>query len=158
MTKLILQLDQPELQELFAILAWSLWFCRNKIRVNELGKVPHDVVSWANNFRHEYQSIKKGTNADRQKENVKWVPPPQGWFKVNVDGAIFKETNKAGIGVVVCDSQGWVLAALSEKVDGVQDAEDIEALAIRRAIRFAIQTSFNCVIIESDSLSVVKAI
>ena len=51
-----------------------------------------------------------------------------------------------------------MLAALSEKVDGVQDADVIEALAIRRAIRFAIQTSFNCVIIESDSLSVVKAI
>ena len=50
------------------------------------------------------------------------------------------------------------MAALSEIVDGVQDADVIEALAIRRAIRFAIQTSFNCVIIESDSLSVVKAI
>ena len=59
---------------------------------------------------------------------------------------------------MVCDSQGWVLAALTEKVDGVQDAEVIEALAIRRAIRFAIETSFNCVIIESDSLSVVEAI
>ena len=31
-------------------------------------------------------------------------------------------------------------------------------MAIRRAIKFAIETSFNCVIIESDSLSVVKAI
>ena len=60
--------------------------------------------------------------------------------------------------MVVRDSQGWVLAALTEKVDGVQDAEVIEALAIRQAIRFAIETSFNCVIIESDSLSVVKAI
>ena len=59
---------------------------------------------------------------------------------------------------MVRDSQGWVLAALSEKVEGVQDAEVIEALAIRRAIRFAIETSFNCVIIESDSLSIIKAI
>ena len=50
------------------------------------------------------------------------------------------------------------MAALTEKMDGVQDAEVIEALAIRRAIRFAIETSFNCVIIESDSLSVVKTI
>ena len=60
--------------------------------------------------------------------------------------------------MVVRDSQGWVLAALTEKVDGVQDAEVIKALAIRRAIRFAIETSFNCVIIESDSLLVVKSI
>ena len=96
--------------------------------------------------------------ADRPKENLKWVPPPQGWFKANVDGAIFKETNEVGIGVVVHDNQGWVLAALTEKVDGAQDAEVIEALAIRRAIRFAIETRFNCVIIESDSLLVVKPI
>ena len=54
--------------------------------------------------------------------------------------------------MVVRDSQGWVVAALTEKVDGVQDAEVIEALAIRQAIRFAIETSFNCAIIESDSL------
>ena len=83
---------------------------------------------------------------------------PQGWYKAKVDGDIFKETNKVGIGVVVRDSQGWVLVALSEKVEGVQDAEVIEALAIWQAIKFAIKTSFNCVIIESDSLSVVKAI
>nr|POE71500.1 hypothetical protein CFP56_34310 [Quercus suber] len=55
-------------------------------------------------------------------------------------------------------SQGWLLAALSKKVEGVQDAEVIEALALRWAIRFATETSFDCVIIESDSLSVVKAI
>ena len=59
---------------------------------------------------------------------------------------------------MVRDSQGWVLVALSEKVEGVQDAEIIEALAIWQAIKFAIETSFNCVIFESDSLSVVKAI
>nr|POE76554.1 putative ribonuclease h protein [Quercus suber] len=157
-TKFILQLDQPEVQELFAIIAWSLWFCRKEIRVNELDKVPHDVVSWANNFRLEFQSMKEGTKVARPKENLKWVPPPQGWFKANVDGAIFKVTNSAGIGVAVRDCQGWVLAALSEKVEGVQEAEVIETLAIRRPIRFAIETSFNCVIIESDSLGVVKAI
>ncbi|KAK9988416.1 hypothetical protein SO802_028655 [Lithocarpus litseifolius] len=160
-TNFIFQLDKPEVQELFAILAWSLWFCRNKIRVKELDKVPHDVVSWASNFKFEFQSMKEGSKAARPKENLKWVPrvpPPQGWFKINVDGAIFKETNEAGIGVVVRDSQGWVLAALSEKVKGVQDAGVIKALAIRRAIRFAIETSFSCVIIESDSLLVIKAI
>jgi len=126
--------------------------------MNELDKVPHDVVTWANNFRLEFQSMKEGMKAARPKENLKWVPPPQGWFKANVDVAIFKETNKAGIGVVVRDSQGWVLATLLEKVEGVQDAEVIEALAIRQAIKFAIETSFSCVIIESDSLSVVKTI
>nr|XP_023874167.1 uncharacterized protein LOC111986717 [Quercus suber] len=67
-------------------------------------------------------------------------------------------SDDSSIGVVVRDSQGWVLAALSEKVEGVQEAEVIETLAIRHAIRFAIETSFNCVIIESDSLEVVKTI
>ena len=60
--------------------------------------------------------------------------------------------------MVVRDSQGWVLAALSEKVKGVQDAKVIKALAIQRAIRFAIETSFSCVIIEIDYVSVIKTI
>ena len=75
-TNFIFQLDQPKLQELFAILAWFLWFCRNKIRVHKLDKVPHDMVSWANNFRLEFQSTKEGMKVARPKENLKWVPPP----------------------------------------------------------------------------------
>ena len=117
------------------------------------------LIKFPLNFTQSIYSLWSGYRSARPKGNLKWVPHPQGWFKANVGGAIFKETNNASIGVVVHDSQWWVLAALSEKVKGEQDANVIEALAsYRRAIKFAIEISFSCVIIESDSLSVVKAI
>ena len=30
-----------------------------------------------------------------------WKPPCEGWYKVNVDEAVFKESGSCGIGVVI---------------------------------------------------------
>nr|POE96222.1 hypothetical protein CFP56_65301 [Quercus suber] len=43
-----------------------------------------------------------------------WLPPQPSQYKANCDGATFQDTNSAGLGVVVCDSGGWVIAALSK--------------------------------------------
>ena len=37
-------------------------------------------------------------------------------LKINFDGVVFKETEEAGLGVVVRDSHGKVLASLAEKI------------------------------------------
>ena len=34
------------------------------------------------------------------------VPPKLGEYKINFDAAMFNESEKVGIGVVVCDSSG----------------------------------------------------
>ena len=37
-------------------------------------------------------------------------------LKINFDGVMFNDTEEAGVGVVVCDSQGKVIASLAEKI------------------------------------------
>ena len=37
-------------------------------------------------------------------------------MKINFDGALFGESDCVGLGVVICNSNGKVLAALSEKI------------------------------------------
>lgn len=68
---------------------------------------------------------------------TRWSPPPTFSFKINSDGAIFKETNEAGLRVVVWDSIGLVHASLSEKVLLPPSSDDVEAMAAARAILFA---------------------
>uniref|UniRef100_A0A2N9IR38 Peroxidase n=1 Tax=Fagus sylvatica TaxID=28930 RepID=A0A2N9IR38_FAGSY len=74
---------------------------------------------------------------------------------VNFDGAIFKDSNAGGIGVVIRDNAGMVIATLSQKVRGPQTVEMIEALAARRAIIFAKEVGIDDVEFEGDAVNVI---
>ena len=45
-----------------------------------------------------------------------WKPPTAETSKTNVDGAIFENEGEAGIGVVIRNSHGKVMASLSVKI------------------------------------------
>ena len=82
---------------------------------------------------------------------VHWLPPPLSQYKASCDRAIFQDTNSAGLGVVVQDSGGWVIAALSERINIPSSMEELEALACRRAFSFAIEIGLQDVVFEGDS-------
>ena len=46
---------------------------------------------------------------------VQWHPSPTSVYKINFDEAVFKDIGKAGVGVVVRNSDGQALASLSEQ-------------------------------------------
>ena len=50
------------------------------------------------------------------KTHVSWKAPPTDSFKINFDGAIFPRENKFGIRVVIRNSQGLVIASLSQQL------------------------------------------
>ena len=54
-------------------------------------------------------------------------------YKTNFDGAVFAKSREAGIGVVIRNSNGEVVVALSEKIPNPNSVEVLEALAARRA-------------------------
>lgn len=78
--------------------------------------------------------------------------------KVNFDGAVFKDLGEVGIGVVVLDSQGLVLASMSEKILLSQSITDVEAMVVVRAVNFVQDLSFPLVIIEGDLEIIIKAL
>ena len=47
-------------------------------------------------------------------EIMQWQPPMDLWFKVNVDGVTFAQSQTVGIGVLVRDFAGRVAATLSK--------------------------------------------
>lgn len=76
-------------------------------------------------------------------------------LKMNYNGAIFRESDKTRIGVVIRNSEGKVLAALSEKIVKPSTMEILELSAARRAVSFTAELGFTKFGYEGDFESVV---
>ena len=72
-------------------------------------------------------------------------------YKINFDGATFIDTYSAGLGVVARDLDGMVITPLSERIRLPPTVADLEALACRRAILFALELGLQDVVFEGDS-------
>ena len=79
-------------------------------------------------------------------------------FKINIDGAVFAEENCSGMGVIVQDREGLVIAVMSEKIPQLLKPIEIEAMAAIRAFEFAREVGISEAILERDSLLVIKAL
>lgn len=85
-----------------------------------------------------------------------WQPPNPGEYKTNFDGAMFTESDEAGLGVVVRDSNGLVVAAMEEKIKQPHSVECLEMLAARRAVMFVKEIGLQESHFEGDSELVIK--
>ena len=97
----------------------------------------------------EYFEIHKHPpKTQRITARTRWLPPPEGLYKANFDAAFFGNSGIAGIGVVVRDSKGEIIAALSQKILEPHSVDAAKALACSRAVVFAKELSLFSVIVE----------
>ena len=87
-----------------------------------------------------------------------WRPPPHPFFKMNFDAAIFNERGRSGFGPVIRNEHREVMAALSDIGPSVSGSEEVETLACRKAVEFAVDAGFSELIIGGDSINVMKAL
>ena len=77
---------------------------------------------------------------------------------INLDGAVFKESGEAGLGVIAQTSQGLVLASLAKKITFPPSVDDEEAMAAARAILFAQELGHSSFVLEGDSEIIINAL
>ena len=87
-----------------------------------------------------------------------WRPPTGLMYKLNFDASVFACTRSSGVGVIVRNSLGEVMAGLSARGPAVANSEEAEALACRKAVEFAMDAGFTNLVIEGDNAAVIKAI
>ena len=87
-----------------------------------------------------------------------WQAPPESKFKLNFDAAIFSALGCSGMGVIIPNEKGEVMAAMSARGPLVNDSLGAEALACHRALDFAVDIGFSDLIIEGDSVHVMNEI
>ena len=64
----------------------------------------------------EYQDAHLRPMLFKDATDNRWVSPVFPWYKVNVDAAVFAHLGMVGIGVIICDHEGFVVAALSKRL------------------------------------------
>ena len=106
----------------------------------------------------EYRAIFPPTPPSRTRTRTRWKPPPVDIFKINFDGAVSAEESCSGVGVIVRNREGLVIAAMSEKIPQILQPIEIEAMAATRALEFAREVGISEAILEGDSVMVIKAL
>ena len=79
-------------------------------------------------------------------------------YKINFDVAVFANMATSGIGVVIWNDRGQVMAALSSKGHAMVDSEEAEVVACRKALEFVVDAGFSKLIVEGDNINVMNSI
>ncbi|XP_071678543.1 uncharacterized protein [Lolium perenne] len=99
-------------------------------------------------------AVKRGKN----KEDVKWDPPPQGWIKVTVDGSFLQEHERGTTGAVIRDHLGKIIVDAGNTIPRCNSVEEAEAFALLEGAKLAKEWTNGLVIFESDCIQVVNAV
>ena len=79
-------------------------------------------------------------------------------LKINVDGALSKPSCSAGIGVVIRDDVGSIVVALSKHFHVPLGPLEVEAKAFEAGLQLAWDLGFQNVVLEGDSLVIVRTL
>ncbi|KAL2926351.1 hypothetical protein RDABS01_011624, partial [Bienertia sinuspersici] len=138
---------------IFWSILWGIWLQRNAWVFERKKRDAMDVIKKAIGVVGEYiqanEEAKSSYNDNRSPS--KWHPPGEGYYKVNADAAML-EKNRVGIGAVMRDREGDVMASTCKQILGEYDVEVAEALAARHALQVALEIGLTKIILEVDNL------
>ncbi|XP_059436609.1 uncharacterized protein LOC132169617 [Corylus avellana] len=145
---------------MFAQLSCHVWFCRNKW-VHEgtfvdpnliLQKTVEDIMTYAQLQQKEPAENNVSTHLKA------WLAPTQGWYKANWDVAIDKLNERVGIGVVLRDEKGQVIATMCKTRMGILELAMGEAYAAYHAVFLCRDMGVQNLILEGNVKQIVEAI
>ena len=147
------------LVEHFVMVVWCIWEGRNRVRLWQKGYGIGEVCQCASNLLKGFHDVhKKVPQMVVRSSDSQWKPPASSMYKINFDGTLFEEQASASLGVIIRDSTGLVIGALSQKIRLPGSVDMVEALATSRAIVFAKELCLQSMVVEGDSLQVIQAI
>ena len=90
--------------------------------------------------------------------SLRWISPPHGVAKINVDAAVSKNSRIASVAAVARDEAGLFLEALAVVSQGITDPETMEVLTFREGLALAHDLVLHRVRLASDCANAVRSI
>ena len=106
----------------------------------------------------EFLAVQTPQIPPRVPQRCRWSPPPPGFVKINVDGAVFSDTNSAGVGTVIRNREGLVMTSHTQRFSHAYSPVVIEALAALHGLQLARDLGFTNAVLEGDFLRIMSAL
>ncbi|KAF5468997.1 hypothetical protein F2P56_013102, partial [Juglans regia] len=151
----------PQVIQEFVGVARQIWWRRNSFIFKETFTHPSTIIK---ETRHTLELLNEETprkdlrTCHGYTSTNSWQAPPLNWIKLNWDGATDKAQGLIGVGVVARDSAGHIISTLRTSKHLFPDPLLAEAFGALQAMNFGLELGFTQVIIEGDSLQVVRAL
>uniref|UniRef100_A0A803PFI7 RNase H type-1 domain-containing protein n=1 Tax=Cannabis sativa TaxID=3483 RepID=A0A803PFI7_CANSA len=138
--------------ELIVCTMWAIWSHRNKVLHGGVFKEGKITTRFAQDYLGKYHASTRQalttpavtsvsptavhTSKKLASKDIPWQPPDASGLKLNVDAAINATSKTLGVGAIVQDHNGLVVAAISKPVQGCFRSDEMEVKACPRVLRF----------------------
>jgi hypothetical protein len=111
--------------EVTMMVIYQAWLARNAARESMI-EDPASIARHAVCLLEEWRNVQEPKPAKSPTPHEHWLAPEAGWTKINTDGAMLKNSDKGGGGVVARDHDGRFLAGSCHFFPSLLDPADAE--------------------------------
>ncbi|KAL9666719.1 hypothetical protein QQ045_001056 [Rhodiola kirilowii] len=135
-----------------------VWYNRNLIMHGKEGLRPWSAARCLKQRIEDFHNQAQRWTVTNPDGDLCWQVPRKGFVKFNVDGAWDGHTGRAGMGICGRDDMGVVWIAEARFVEVAFSCQEVEALALLRALELAEEKGFKKVVFETDCADVFKKV
>ncbi|XP_060964307.1 uncharacterized protein LOC133033509 [Cannabis sativa] len=141
-----------------AMVSWAILRARNYFVWQKKSWFASNIVTPARNMLDQYKFTQERKGLllsplnDGGRNCERWIAPVLNKTKVNVDGALFEQEGRFGVGCVARDHHGTLVEAFKKGKVGYVQPEIAEIIGIKEALSWIATHPLVSVVLETDSL------
>lgn len=139
---------------------WAIRYARRKAIHEDSFQSPFSTHCFINKFIEDMEVIKPADAKAQapQRPPARWIPPPEGLVKIDVDAAMAKSLGQVAAAAIARDGTGVFIGASVLVLDGISDPVIVEAIACREGLASASDIVLQNFRLSCDNISVVRGI